>query len=183
MLNLVAKGLLASTSLSPVLLVWAVSAFERGHPWTTWTWPLVTALLLVLICKALLKHAQSAAQQHLFHVKEIESKDREVLTFLLIYSLPFVRGPAFANEWITAVVVLTIIVTAIVQTDTFHFNPVMCFLGYRFYAVKDGQGIPNLLISRADLRQPGADLPTVRLAPEIYLHTESGSGQVWCNPS
>ena len=171
MLNLIAKALLVSTSLSPVLLVWAVREFERGHRWTAWAWPLVLALLLAASCEGLLQYTRRAAQTHLFHVKEFESKNQEVLTFLFVYLLPFVRGSSFANEWITTVVVLTIIVTAIVQAGAFHFNPVMRFFGYRFYSVKNDNGVSNLLISRATLRRPGTELSTVRLAPEVYVHT------------
>lgn len=174
MLNLLAKGLLVLTSLSPVLLVWAVSEFEDGNSCATWIWPLIAATILTLSCEGLLKYAQNEAQEHLLHVKEFTSKDQEVLTFLFIYLLPFVRGSAFANQWLTTVVVFAIIVTAIVQTDAFHFNPVMrCFFGYRFYAVRNGQGLPSLLISKSELRRTGIDLLTVRLASGVYLHKES----------
>ena len=173
MLNLVAKSLLVLTSLSPVLLVWAVNEFESGGPCVYWIWPLIAAFLLAYGCEGLLKYAQDAAQEHRFHVEEFDSKDQEVLTFLFVYLLPFVRGSAFASEWLTTVVALAIIVTAIVQTDAFHFNPVMRFFGYRFYSVKDKQGLPGLLISKTNLRRTGTELLTVRLASGVYLQKES----------
>ena len=48
----------------------------------------------------------------------------------------------------------------------------MRLLGYRFYAVKNREGISNLLISKTDLRRSGKEVQTVRLAPDVYLHME-----------
>jgi hypothetical protein len=47
----------------------------------------------------------------------------------------------------------------------------MGLLGYHFYSVKNGDGVSQLLISKAELRRPGKDVQTVRLAHGINLHT------------
>ena len=173
MLNIVAKCLLVSTSLSPVLGAVAVSQFERGEPWMSWIWWLAVAFLLVALCWALLRYAATNAQMHSFHIKEFERKDQELLVFLFIYLLPFVRSEnaTFANQWLTSVYILTIIILAIAHAGAFHFNPVMRLFGYRFYAVKNHHGASNLLISKKDLRRSGEALQTVRLAWDVYLHT------------
>lgn len=173
MLNIFAKCLLVSTSLSPVLGAVAVNQFERGKPWTNWIWWLVGALLLVLLCDALLRYAKKHAQKHLFSIREFERKDQDVLVFLFIYLLPFIRSenPTFASEWLTSAYVLAIIIVAIAYTGTFHFNPVMRLLfRYRFYAVRDRDGVPNLLISKTDLRRPDKEVQTVALARNVYLY-------------
>ena len=173
MLNIFAKCLLVSTSLSPVLGAVAVNQFERGKPWTNWIWWLVGALLLVLLCDALLRYAKKHAQKHLFYIREFERKDQDVLIFLFIYLLPFIRSenPTFASEWLTSAYVLAIIILAIVHVGAFHFNPVMrLFFAYRFYSVRNREGISNLLISKRDLRRPGEEVQTVRLAWNVYLY-------------
>ena len=173
MLNIFAKCLLVSTSLSPVLGAIAISQFERGEPWTIWIWWLGVALLLVALCWALLKYAATKAQKHLFFIKEFERRDQELLTFLFIYLLPFVRpgNSTLGSEWLTSTYILLIIIIAIAQAGAFHFNPVMRLLfGYRFYAAKDEGGVSNLLISKEDLRRPAIEVQTVRLAWNIYLH-------------
>lgn len=173
MLNIFAKCLLVSTSLSPVLGAMAINQFECGKPWTTWIWWLGVALLLVVICWALLKYAAKEAQKHLFYIKEFERKDQEILTFLFIYLLPFIRSgnSTFASEWLTSIFILIVIIIAIAQTDAFHFNPVMRLLfGYRFYAAKNRHGVSNLLISKKDLRRPEKEVQTVRLSWNIYLY-------------
>lgn len=173
MLNIFAKCLLVSTSLSPVLGTMAINQFERGKPCTMWIWWLVVAFILVVLCWALLKYAAKKAHKHLFYIKEFERKDQEVLTFLFIYLLPFVLSgnSTFASDWLTSIYILLIIIIAIAQADAFHFNPVMrLLLGYRFYAAKNRHGVSNLLISNKDLRRPEKEVQTVRLAWNIYLY-------------
>ncbi|HYD48922.1 MAG TPA: hypothetical protein VEB21_11270 [Terriglobales bacterium] len=173
MLNTFARFLLVSTSLSPLLGGVAVNQFARGEPATRWGAWLTVAILLVLLCWALLQYAAKNAQQHQFHIKEFERNDKEVLAFLVTYLLPFLSTEkmGFAGDWLTGAYVLAIIFLVIAHAGAFHFNPVMGLLGYHFYAVKNGDGVSHLLISKDELRRPGRDVGTVRLAHGIYLHT------------
>jgi len=173
MLNTFAKFLLVSTSLSPLLGAVAVNQLARGEPAVRWGAWLVVALLLVFLCWALLRYAARNAQQHQFHIKEFERNDKEVLAFLVTYLLPFLSTEkmGFAGDWLTGAYVLAIIFLVIAHAAAFHFNPVMGLLGYHFYSVKNLDGVSHLLISREELRRPGRDVKTVRLAYGIYLHT------------
>lgn len=172
MLNTLAKFLLVSTSLAPVLGAVAVNQIAQNEHWTRWAGWLIAALLLVVLCWAMLRYAAENAQKHAFRIKEFERNDQEVLAFLLAYLLPFVSAEnmAFTGEWLTGAYILGIIFLVIAHAGAFHFNPVMGLLGYHFYAVKNGDGVSHLLISKAELRRPGSDVQTVRLAHHIYLH-------------
>ncbi len=173
-MNILAKCLLVSTSLSPVLIAVAINQFERCEPWTSYIRWLAVAFLLVVLCWLLLRYAAANLEKHVFHIKEFERKDQELLAFLFIYLLPFIRSEnvTFASQWLTSVYVLTIIILAIAYAGAFHFNPVMRLLFcYRFYAVKTHHGVSTLLISKKNLRRPGKKLQTVQLAWDIYLHT------------
>ena len=111
----------------------------------------------------------------MIYIQEFERKDQEVLTFLFIYLLPFIRsgGSTFASEPITSGYVLIIIIIALVHARAFHFNPVMRLLfRYRFYAVKDQHGMSNLLISKKDLRRPRVEIQTVALSQNRGLSTQ-----------
>jgi hypothetical protein len=101
-----------------------------------------------------------------------ERNDQEILAFLLAYLLPFVSAEnmAFTGEWLTGVYIFAIIFLVIAHAGAFHFNPVMGLLGYHFYAVKNADGVSLVLISKNELRRPGRDVQTVRLAHHIYLH-------------
>lgn len=172
MLNTFAKFLLVSTSLSPLLGAVAVNQFARGEVAIRWGAWLVAALLLVFLCWVLLQYAAKNAQKHLCHIKEFERNDKEVLAFLVTYLLPFLSTEkmGFAGDWLTGAYVLAIIFLVIAHAGAFHFNPVMGLLGYHFYQVKNADGVSHLLISKVELRRPGKDVPTVRLAQNIYLH-------------
>lgn len=172
MLNTFAKFLLVSTSLSPVLGAVAVNQFAHNQPLTSWGPWLAVALLLVFLCWALLHYAANNAQKNSFLIKEFERNDKEVLAFLLAYLLPFVskENMAFTGEWMTGAYILAIVFLVIAHAGAFHFNPVMGLLGYHFYAVKDKEGVSSLLISKQELRRPGKEIQTVRLANNIYLH-------------
>ncbi len=172
MLNRIAKFLLVSTSLAPVLGAVAMNQFAHGEMIRGAGW-LGAGLLLVLLCWAMLRYAAKNAQKHLFHIKEFERNDKEVLAFLLAYLLPFVSqaNMGFNGQWLTGAYVLAIIFLVFAHAGAFHFNPVMGLLRYHFYAVKNGDGVSYLLISKDELTRAGKDVQTVRLAHGIYLHS------------
>ena len=172
MLDIVPKCLLVGTSLSPVFGVLAVNGIERGLPWQSWIGWLIAAIVLIGLCWSLLRYTQRNAQKQRFHIKEFERTDHQVLTFLFIYILPFVRSEnmTFAAHPVTTVCILGVIVFAIAIADAFHFNPVMRALGYRFYTVKNREGTAKLLISRRDLRRTGVAVQTVSLARDVRIH-------------
>src|SRR5690625_7631131 len=68
-----------------------------------------------------------------------------------------------------AVYVLGIIFWSISHSGALHFNPVMGFIGYRFYRVRNGDGTVQLLISKSELRRGGSEVETVRLAQPACL--------------
>ena len=170
-MNIIIKLLLVSTSLSPVFLVVVVNQLERGKSWTCWIGWLIAAFILVGLCRHLLGAVAKRAPRALLDVKEFERKDQEMLTFLFIYLLPFIRSgsSSFASEPFTSIFTLAIIILALAHAGAFHFNPVMFLLGYRFYAIKNHYGVPNLLISKEALWRPDQIGSTVKIANNVYL--------------
>lgn len=177
MLSFFARLLLVATSLSPVLGAIAVNQYGRGEPPSMWGPWLVVALLLVCLCWGILVYAATSAQQHRLPVREFERNDQEVLAFLLAYMLPFVATDnlAFEGQWLTGAYILTVIFVVFAQAGALHFNPVMGLIGYHFYAVKDQEGVSNLLITRSGPRRVGKELKTVRLGHHIYLQIGDAS--------
>lgn len=173
MLNKLARFLLVATALAPVLGAVAVNQAARGEPWLHWGGWLVVALLLVFLCWAMLRYAAENAQTHAFHIKAFERTDKEVLAFLLAYLLPFISqdNVMIGGSWLVGAYALGIIFLVIAHAGAFHFNPIMGLLGYHFYAVKNDDGVTQLLISKEELRKPGIELQTVYLARGVYLDT------------
>ena len=177
MLDIVPKYLLVGTSLSPVFGVLAINGLERGLPWQNWIGWLIAAIVLIVLCWSLLRYTKRNAQKQSLYIQTFERTDHQVLTFLFIYILPFVRSEnmTFAAQPLTTICILSVIVMAIAVADAFHFNPVMRALGYRFYAVKSREGTPKLLISRRDLRRTGVTVQTVSLARDVRIHIGDSS--------
>lgn len=173
-MNKCAKILLASTSLCPLLFIVSVNQFERCKSVKSGIGWLTATFVLIILCLWLLEHFSKKAEKHLLHIHEFEHKDQEMLAYLFIYILPFIRSGAstFASEWITSICLLVILAFSIAHARAFHFNPVMGFFGYHFYAIRDSHGVSNLLISKEDLQRPNKRIQTVQITSNVYLQTE-----------
>jgi MFS family permease len=173
MLNWIAKFLLVSTSLAPVLGAVAVNQLALERPWHSWVPWLGAAILLALICWLMLRFSTKSIQRDRIEIKEFERSDKEVLAFLLAYLLPFLssKDMALTGQWITGAYIIVIIFWVVAHAGAFHFNPVMGLLGYHFYAVKDNHGASFLLISRKQLNRREPNIKAVKLAHDIYLYT------------
>ena len=181
MLNSLAKWLLALTSLAPVLGGLFLSHLDQGEPWKNGLHYLIIAFLLFILCWLLLnKYASKELEIEPLHIKEFDRRDMEMLTFLLIYLLPFIQSadPLFARGWLTNIYVISIITLVFVDVGAFQFNPMMRLIGYRFYIVKNQDGISYLLISKQVLKETGIEVPVVPISHDIYLYTEDKNAQV-----
>ncbi|MDE0442001.1 MAG: hypothetical protein OXL38_07770 [Gammaproteobacteria bacterium] len=97
MLHTPAKLLLIATSLSPVLLVVAVVEMERTCSYALAASLASTAAVLSLLCHCILSAAKRT-QTHRIEVSKVERRDHEVLAYLFVYLLPFVRGSSVVLE-------------------------------------------------------------------------------------
>ena len=169
--NILAKSLLLATALSPVLLVLAVSELEKtGKPLVPFSLALL-ALVACWTCQVMLTKMRTT-QIHRIHVTKVERRDQEVLTFLFIYLLPFIRGSSVAldHPW-TLLSVGAVVFSALIAANAFHFNPTMWLLRYRFYSVEDGNHDSVTLISKEQLK-PGNIMCAHQLASRVYLLKE-----------
>jgi hypothetical protein len=175
MLNKSAKFLLTATSLAPILGAVAVNQFSQGRPWLEWSLWLLIGVMLALICWGVLVYSAKNISTEAITINEFQSEDKEVLAFLLAYLLPFISAQdmSFTGDWMTGLYILVIIFLVITHAGAFHFNPVMGLLGYHFYSIKKGSGMPIILISKRDLSSTGIEVTSVKLARNIYLDTET----------
>jgi hypothetical protein len=171
-LNRVAKFILVSTALSPVLGAVAVNQYALGKEWTAWVPWLSGAVLLGIICWLLLTLVAKTCQVQQVKVKEFERDDKEVVGFLLAYLLPFLssKDMAFEGQWLTGLYVLFLLVVVFAHAGSLHFNPVMGLLGYHFYSVKDDGDGPKLFITKLELQRPGETYRVAMLGPCICVH-------------
>ena len=174
MLTYVARFLLASTSLSPVLLVVAIGEFEAGLGWRVWLPWLVSCFALGALCHIILHTAEYYAEcPPPIVIESIGNRDYDMVTFLFIYLLPLVRleDATLFTSWTTGIAVFLLIVLSIVHARAYSFNPLMGLVfRYRFYSARTVDRISCLLISKTDVSESDK-VHVVRLARDVYLRT------------
>lgn len=171
MFNALAKLLLTTTAIAPVLLVYAWIAFTSSDSGLGTTL-LVVCGVLCAICWLMLRYAQKTIAKVNFAVTSIEAADRENMAFLILYLFPLFTGK-FANfnwdVWVPALVVFA----AVVATGyNYHFNPLLGFLGWHFYKVGTKEGVTYVLITKKQLRSLATALEVVQLTEYIVLDCE-----------
>lgn len=169
MLSKVAKLMLTSTALAPVLLTYAWMAARSGAG----EFAAILAAgcaALVLICIAVLAYAEKELEKIPFKVASVEAADREHMTFLLLYLLPLFTSDFDSLNW--DVWVPAILVFAIVTATgySYHFNPLLgiCF-GYHFYKVGTEECVTYILITKKELRNVTTVLYVAQLTEYIVI--------------
>jgi hypothetical protein len=168
MLSGFAKLLLTSTAIAPVLLTYAWVAFQEGNQKTA-ALLLAGCVLLVIVCLVLLRYAKSNLERMNFGAVSVEAADRENIAFLLLYLLPlFTAQFATLNwqVWLPAVFVFG----AVVATGySYHFNPLLGLIGWRFYKVGTKEGVTYVLITKKQLRNAAETIEVGQLTEHIVI--------------
>ena len=171
--------ILVSTSFAPLL---GVAAFTLicNHPW--WSFVLfVIMFIMVGFCWKLMSYASTKGEIHKLHIKEFSRSDQGVHTFLVIYLLPIIRSPEslvalMTADWKAMVLIACIlasIAAVIIQTGAYNFNPVLCFLKYRFYEIKNRDNMNYLLITKEPLLENCIDIQAWQISDDVFVQMES----------
>jgi hypothetical protein len=177
MLNAIAKPLLVSTSMSPVLIAYGINAVadDKGPleylPWFG------AAVGMVCLCLLILRFAKTQLEKQHLKVKSIKSSDKEVMTFLLAYLLPLIPAKTIgiSGHYLTVVFVFSMFFLAIYYSNAFDFNPLLGLCGYHFYEVQSEDGMTFLLITSKHLLKPEQVAEVVQLFPYTFLNVGSNT--------
>lgn len=171
MLSAVAKPLLVSTSLSPVLLAFGINGVAEGRgPLQYLPW-FAASLVLLGLCLLILRFSKTQLEKQNLQVKSIKNSDKEVMTFLLAYLLPLVPAKTldFSGHVATGIFVFCMFFLAIYHSSAFDFNPLLGLCGYHFYEVQSADGMSFLLITRSPILKPEQVTEVVQLFPYTFL--------------
>ena len=171
MLSWIARLLLTSTAVTPVLLVYAWVAYQDDMDCLA---GLLAALcvVLILLCLLLLRCARKKLERTTFKVVTVEAADRESIAFLLLYLLPlFTEDMASFNwqMWIPALLIFGIVVAT---GYTYHFNPLLRLIGWHFYKVNTKQGVAYVLITKKHLRNTKESIIVGQLTEYVVIDLE-----------
>ena len=174
MLSRLAKAMLVATSLAPVLFGYGVVALGEGQSLkTAWPW-FIMGLGLSVVAYLMPIIALNRLQTQPMHLKSVKDADKEILTFLITYLLPFAgRTTLNANPYsLTGLYVFGLIFLTVYHTNAFTFNPLLAVFGYHFYEVETQAGMKYLLVSKSIIRQQDVCPGVVPLSDYVYLEGE-----------
>ena len=175
MLNKHFRFILSLTSLSPAFGAIAIADYLKNKSFLIPAIHLTIMLSLFFICRIQMKHASNKKRtEYRLFIKEFDRRDQGMIAFLFACLLPFLRSPdsPITAGLFTCIYVLLIVFIAIIDVGAYNFNPIIRFCGYRFYTVKDSEGIPHLLIIKKNLRKTGIEIPVNRISDDVWIYKE-----------
>ncbi len=151
MLSSLAKVLLTSTAITPVLFTYAYVAYRAKAYAPCW---LLIAFggALFNLCLFMLSYSQKNLERIDFTITKAEIADRENIGFLLLYLLPLFTSSFSSLNW-GVWGPATVVLAAVIGTGySYHFNPLLGVMRWHFYKVETQEGISYVLITKKQLR-------------------------------
>lgn len=168
MLSRVARLMLTSTAIAPVLLTYAWVALQSGDRGMA-AWLAATCCTLVLICWLLLQYAKRNLERMAFKSVSIEAADRENIGFLILYLLPLFTAQFSALNWDVWLPAILIFAAVVATGYSYHFNPLLGLMGWHFYKVGTPEGVTYVLITKKQLRNVTDTIEIGQLTEYIVL--------------
>ena len=168
-MNQIGKFLLVLTSLSPVLLGYAVNSYSQGS--SAAYYYAVLGVGFGLVCLLLIQFCKTRLQVQTLTVKKVKAVDKQALAFLVIYLMPLFSNNAidFQLHPMTAAYVLLTIGVVVYHTNAFAFNPVLALLRYHFYEVETEAGMTYLLVTRKVLQSQDGQHKVVKIGNYVFM--------------
>lgn len=171
MLSRIAKLLLTSTAMAPVLLTYAWVAYRSSANRQALEL-LVACMFLVAVCLAMLKYAKSHLERINFTSMTAEAADRENIGFLLLYILPLFTSQFSALNWRIWTPAVLIFAAVVGTGYSYHFNPLLGIMGWHFYKVGTKEGITYVLITKKQLRNATDRIVVGQLTEYLVIDME-----------
>lgn len=168
MLNWLAKLLLTSTAIAPVLLTYAWVAYQAGETQQAIAL-LASCLGLIVICLGMLRYANRHLERVAFVASTVEAADRENMGFLLLYLLPLFTAEFTTLNWQVWVPAIVIFAGVVATGYSYHFNPLLGLMGWHFYKVGTDEGITYILITKKQLRNATETMTVGQLTEYIVI--------------
>jgi hypothetical protein len=160
------------TSLAPIFLSLAfVSYWKSGISIQT---IIMTCMALVLFFGCFLFAGYGATKLEVFseRVEAIKSADSEVLSFLFVYSFPFLTKTEFLPNYPTSIYIAIVFGAILYNLNCLYFSPTLSILGYHLYEINLKNGITCVLLTKRTFRGVPNELRIVRLSEYVLLEKE-----------
>lgn len=168
MLSSIAKLMLTSTAVAPVLLTYAWVAFQADEIHTM-LFLLGGCIFLVYLCVKLLGYTKNHLERVKFTITSVEAADRENVAFLLFYLLPLFTAQFDTLNWQIWIPAIIIFAVVVVTGYSYHFNPLLGLIGWHFYKVGTQEGVTYILITKKQLRSTIESMEVGQLTEYIVM--------------
>lgn len=168
MLNWVAKLLLTSTAIAPVLLTYSWVAYQSGE-WRLSIILLGLCMALICICIGMLRYAIAHLERMKFSATTVEAADRENMGFLLLYLLPLFTAEFATLNWQVWIPAIAIFAAVVATGYSYHFNPLLGLMGWHFYKVGTKEGVTYVLITKKQIRIASETIEVGQLTEYIVM--------------
>lgn len=173
------KIIWAIISVVPILFVFTVLCFIdfltsqllfKSYWWSVLIF--VACILLFIILIIVIKWAKKHLERHELKIIEAEPKDSELAVGLISYLLPLVTLSLNDINIYVFAAMMFVLILLLIFTRIISFNPLMYFLGYRYYKVKLNSGMVYTVLSRRKKYNYNSSKGYVEIFQEIYLEVE-----------
>lgn len=168
MLNWLAKLLLTSTAIAPVLLTYSWVAYQ-AEEFLQAVILFGACVILIVICLGMLRYAKKTLERVKFSATTVEAADRENMGFLLLYLLPLFTAQFTTLNWQVWIPAIAIFGAVIATGYSYHFNPLLGLMGWHFYKVGTKEGVTYVLITKRQLRNATETIEVGQLTEYIVI--------------
>mgnify|MGYP001357920018 FL=1 len=167
MFSKIIQLILVSTSMSPILLTFWFKDFSRDWDIIEGWYFLAISIFLLFVLFTTLKTAKNKLEVLPVKISEISNADNESIVFIFTYLIPLLD---ISTSMIIFLVILFFII--LLNTNIYHFNPVLGILGYHQYEIKLKEGTSFILITKKALVTSSQIKFVVQLTNYILLEKE-----------
>ena len=183
MLNKVAKLSLVATSLAPICLtlwfieiskIWDKKAgfFSNiSNHWQAGFNYFLIAFVLTFVCWGLIALSKRHLEKIPVQINAVKTVDKEIVGFILVYLLPLINQTTATISQPVLIFVAVMFFLTVYTSHSYHFNPLLGFLGYHFYEVTIEGGITYVLITKQNITDCKSITQVVQLTEYMILET------------
>ena len=184
MLSTFARILLVLTSLTPVISILLVIEIANINcSFLNRTLLIQLAMTVVLLslfigigsvgCNFILNRASNRGNPYPIKVLDYEKNDDKIITFLVIYLLPFIRvfNPMGYLQLFLLIIIYIVIIVFMVISESYQYNICAYICGYKFYTIKNQNNVRNLLVAKSSNRliRSNRKIQTRRISHNVYI--------------
>lgn len=128
----------------------------------------VLIIAFVFIMNHVIKHLEKIS----FGIEEIKSRDDTIASGMLTYLLPLVTISFAEINWVAFMGLIIVMAILISITRVVLFNPLLYFLGYKYYSIKAESGVKYTLITKNRKFKKGEQKSLIELFDNIYIEVK-----------